>query len=383
MKSKQLTQWFTKYYADSAEFCPVSPYQDIFVVGTYQLEENETNERDVCPATVDDEIPSSTLQVSHNLLKVEPDHDLAAASEASDTLQIRRGCLYLHRFSGTSVENLQEIEMAGILDMKWSCQRVSSLILLGVVTSAGEIIILKLSESGNSLERLCKETVKTDGALALSLDWSNRAQESLVPHLAVSDSKGYLSVYELNSSSLKLLHQGNCHSFEAWITAFSYRNPDTVYSGGDDCKFKGYDLRIGLEVQSFVCGVHESGVTSCHSNDLQDHLVVTGSYDEVVRVWDDRQWRRPVSEVRVGGGVWRLKWRPGDARCLLAACMYNHFQIINVSAAGSSADVAAKYEHSSLAYGADWCWRDQSPRTLVAASFYDRTVSIFTIFEDT
>ena len=76
---------------------------------------------------------------------------------------------------------------------------------------------------------------------------------------------------------------------------------------------------------------HDAGVCSISSHPTIQHLLVTGSYDENILVWDNRFMKVPVSEINTGGGVWRLKWHPSDPSRILAACMYNgfHFYTLN------------------------------------------------------
>lgn len=114
----------------------------------------------------------------------------------------------------------------------------------------------------------------------------------------------------------------------------------------------------------------------------------SGSYDEIVRIWDVRSVRCPVSTFPTGGGVWRLKWYPFPDRgdILLAACMHAGVRVLNVSSRsdvpGIAEGVVAKYtRHASMAYGVDWCRLEHSlnARTPVVAScsFYDNLLCLW------
>lgn len=85
-------------------------------------------------------------------------------------------------------------------------------------------------------------------------------------------------------------------------------------------------------------------------------------------------------QASTGGGVWRLKWHPSDPTLLLAACMHNGCAVYSTDAASRKLEAAATYHgHSSLAYGADWCWAGQAQSNLVAScSFYDRGFHLWT-----
>ncbi|KAL0840927.1 hypothetical protein ABMA28_014723 [Loxostege sticticalis] len=326
---KTKLRWGTGYSADSVEWCPVDPYRHVLVCGTYQLDKKD--EQDPEP-----------------------------------TKQRRLGKIYLFsiKHDTTELSPLQTIDTSGVLDQKWCYHTIQDHPVLCVVTSEGFVELYRLCE-GTRLELWLKESIGTD-VLALSLDWSTNKTACDEPFVVVSDSAGSVTVLKVNSDGLKKVGVWKSHGFEAWIAAFNYWNPDVFYSGGDDCLFKSYDVRVPEgAVTTNRC--HEAGVTSVRSHVDVEHQLLTGSYDEKVRLWDTRSLKRPITETDVGGGVWRLKFHPYRSDIVLAACMYGGFRILRV---GDEVTVVCEYmEHESIAYGADWMF-DEEP-LVATCSFYD------------
>ncbi len=129
-----------------------------------------------------------------------------------------------------------------------------------------------------------------------------------------------------------------------------------------------------------------------------------GSYDEHLRFWDERNLKKELESVCVGGGIWRIKQQPEGAGsgsdgggALLVAAMHGGFLVLerdsgaisrfNTSEADGAVDptgtafhttVAARYtEHESLAYGADWLG-GEGGGLVATCSFYDHMMRIWT-----
>ncbi|XP_059192527.1 diphthine methyltransferase isoform X1 [Centropristis striata] len=327
-RTRNLQVFDTELSADTVEWCPVSSSHDILVCGTYQLQKG-AGEEDATPSRI--------------------------------------GRLYLFEFRRAGsmsppLTELQRMDTAAILDLKWCHVPVSGEAVLGLADATGQLQLYTLQhsqEGGRSLHSLCSSKVGPE-RLALSLDWSTgRMDSSSDVRVVCSDSAGCVSVLSMAEGALMALSQWKAHDFEAWIAAFSYWDTQLVYSGGDDCKLKGWDLRLGPSCPTFTSKRHSMGVCSIHSNPHREHILATGSYDEQVLLWDGRNMRQPLSEIAVGGGVWRLKWHPSHQHLLLAACMHNDFHILHCQQAlegrGGACPMAASYIlHNSLAYGADW-----------------------------
>ena len=89
------------------------------------------------------------------------------------------------------------------------------------------------------------DTKSEQDTLALSLDWNSRKTSYNNPEIAVSTSKGSLSIFTVHEESLQQVwHRSDCHEFEAWIVAFNAWDTNTVFSGGDDGLLKTFDKRV-------------------------------------------------------------------------------------------------------------------------------------------
>ncbi|KAM6965355.1 diphthine methyltransferase [Aplochiton taeniatus] len=329
-RTRNMQVFDTELSADTVEWCPIPEWHNILACGTYQLQKG-------------------------------PD---GAMGEAATPSRIGRLYLFQFRQQGSMTPPLTELEhidTSAILDLKWCHVPVSERPLLGMATATGELQLHTLKDSQKGCLALKTVTSLELGAdrLALSLDWSTGRGDSSEVRVVSSDSAGCVNVLSLGEAGLTAVSQWKAHDFEAWISAFSYWDTQIVYSGGDDCKLKGWDLRMDLTSPTFTSKRHSMGVCSIHSNPHREHILATGSYDEQVLLWDGRSMRQPLSESAMGGGVWRLKWHPTQEHLLLAACMHNDFHILHCQQAlegsGEACPILASYIlHNSLAYGADW-----------------------------
>lgn len=115
MKFNLLQTFNTTYCADSVEWCPIAPYQDHFLCGTYELQasDNTSNEK---------------------------------------TDQVRLG--QLHLFSVTQKLELQlhdTVNSSGILDIKWCPQMIRSEKIFATANADGKILVWKLMTGKKNL----------------------------------------------------------------------------------------------------------------------------------------------------------------------------------------------------------------------------------------
>lgn len=156
--------------------------------------------------------------------------------------------------------------------------------------------------------------------LALSVAWHPTRQDLLaatlsdggVSYCEIADDFAEIE-NDMSVSSPALLR----HELEAWTVAFSPISAG-VFSGGDDCALRymrpswGPDGINGIEASWQDKRLHDAGVTALVP--LSDELIVTGSYDDHVRlIYAPPVGRRQILADRdLEGGVWRLKMAASD-----------------------------------------------------------------------
>jgi diphthamide biosynthesis protein 7 len=120
-------------------------------------------------------------------------------------------------------------------------------------------------------------------------------------------------------------------------------------------------------------------------------ILLTGSYDEGLRVYHATRRGEVLAEQGLGGGVWRLQLldtkESGSERqfLVLASCMHAGTRVVRVTqnqqdqTAQWGIEVLAEFkEHESMNYASD-VWKGSTPSELlcVSSSFYDRRVCVW------
>lgn len=211
-------------------------------------------------------------------------------------------------------------------------------------------------------------------------------------YVCCSLSTGQVAIVDIESETVNYVFE---HSLEAWVVAWNIPSSDLLscWSGGDDGRIQfcnREDRRI-----------HGAGVTAIVP--LLPNLVITGSYDDEIRVVEytepqaGRRQYNVLAEKRLGGGVWKIKvarrteTESRTVWLLLVCCMYAGAVLIEISREkeASSAwhihQVAEFKEHESMCYGGDvlfvqpssTCDSPATNLTAVTCSFYDKRISLW------
>lgn len=199
--------------------------------------------------------------------------------EAKDVPAPRVGRLLLYSLGDVPVET-QRIDMAAILDAKWAPELRQGVPELAVADAKGGLARYALRDGTlNVVERL---EVADEDTLVLSLDHrpslaSDDAGSSAgSPEIMVSLSSGELAHIVTRESGMEVASRWAAHDFEPWITAWG-RQPDTLWSGGDDLALKRWDVRMPGTPTFAKRRGFDGGVTTIAPSPHDEHLLAVGS----------------------------------------------------------------------------------------------------------
>ncbi|WWC68733.1 uncharacterized protein I206_102667 [Kwoniella pini CBS 10737] len=376
MQAKSLAYIDTVYSADSIEWCPFVGFQNIFICGTYQIIKPDPKEE--VKTSIKDENDSD----SDEEFELEP---------SKPTERIGR-LLIFQVESDDSLTEIQRIETPAILDTKWSPDLNDGRPVLGVADAKGHITLYSLNNETRRLEEMQQIDVDEESSLCLSLDWSNRLNNS-TSTIITSLSTGNLAHIVSTPTGWQVDQSWKAHDFEPWITSFDNWDSNTVWSGGDDCKLKRWDIRETFR-PTFINKNFDAGVTTISSSPHTEHLLAVGSYDENLRIFDTRSPKEPLTTIHLGGGIWRTRFHPSFSRKneILNGCMHDNFKIVKLSESiinlisnstsneeGEGEIIKVFEEHDSLAYGCDWSRLPENKHgSLIAScSFYDHAMHLW------
>lgn len=103
--------------------------------------------------------------------------------------------------------------------------------------------------------------------------------------MVAGDDTGRIQVFDVNSRAI--LKTWKEHQQPVWTTKFSPTELTTIMSASDDRTVKLWDLPSGESTTTFV-GHSDYVRSGAFMPGNMSNLLVTGSYDETVRLWDPR-----------------------------------------------------------------------------------------------
>ena len=286
--------------------------QSFFLCGQYELDETSESGASrggsihICKVDSSDlSLSFTTTDCRSGVLDMKIAGDLVACAQSDHTL-----CLY--KIQADDTENSCTNNSDHSLEHS---QELTSFHLEEVATASKDDEGLFLSvdwDLGYNFKDIhdpnCKSEESKEHSGAFVRRKGINENNQINAKIAVSTQEGSILIYELsNEIELTEIHTINqahtmCNQpMPAWIVCFNPHETSTIISGGDDCLMKLWDLRQGY-TPTHVNKTHNAGVTSAqwHPKNENENIFATGSYDEYVRVWDNRALRVPLQEIHAG-----------------------------------------------------------------------------------
>ena len=187
--------------------------------------------------------------------------------------------------------------------------------------------------------------------------------------IVVTGQDGLVHHLKAGATGIQQIQSRKQHELETWCVEVSRMDSNLVLSGADDSLLRGWDLRTPNASPAFSNRSHEAGVISLACNPNKDVQLLTGSYDEHVRLFDLRHMKAPLLRSnRLGDGAYQLSWHSQKCGLFAVAAMRCGFPIFELkdgdegdegeaaafNALGGYCEAAKEGSHGSLGYGISW-----------------------------
>ncbi|ETN83820.1 WD domain, G-beta repeat protein [Necator americanus] len=151
---------------------------------------------------------------------------------------------------------------------------------------------------------------------------------SLTSYVSCTDKAGYAHMIDVDTETV--ISTWKAHSLpytdtgcEVWTCSL---NDTLLCTGGEDGVLKVWDIRSQTMVQRL--NEFNAGVT--FSNWKKDNVIITGSYDQHIRLFDMRKSKESLKAIETSGGVWHIEdYQNARQQYRVAACMYGGWTLLD------------------------------------------------------
>jgi len=318
--------------------------------------------------------------------------------------------------------------------------------IFAVVTNTGDISVFKFFQTEQNVYKF--ELISTHHLVDAQITYFSwyPSRETDPPLLAANLETGGVLIVRFKDRSFREVEfvtddqreflDLHAHTESAWCCAWVPSNSSEppssrtrLFTGGDDCTLRLFSMSTAPtlpnsslfsnnhededipDISTATLRPHSSGVTYILPLPITSPdgacILLTGGYDDFIRVYathDTRKRGRVLTELNLGGGVWRLRLlqnyyydssRPNPSSPdnapvkfrVLASCAYAGARILEIErdeSQGWSIRVLGRVTvHQSMCYASDVqpiamdekAW--DAPRVCVSTSFYDKLLCIW------
>ncbi|KAH7625914.1 hypothetical protein B0T09DRAFT_315082 [Sordaria sp. MPI-SDFR-AT-0083] len=414
------------------EICPSAP--SYFLIGTYNLEGYEGPAAAVSQSTEAKEVEEKDEE--HD------DHDDSEATVIGEKKgpQNRDGSILTFQLVDDQLVHVQTLmQPSAILDLHFN-PAPGKQDICAAVSSTATLALFRLSP-GDAQPLKHLKTMDMASMCKTAEDWLGDKDEVIFTHFAWHPTKPDMVVVTTTAGYVHLIYLGEdldggdwvmhpepilTHTLEAWYVSISpslssprEEEDDSflLLSGGDDsalrytvCKRTRSANAMGDDEESQspyniealrpplnVSRGHDAGVTAILALGLKDdesELVVTGSYDDHIRLFSIPAYgfgrAVELAGSNLGGGVWRLKVVKEDMGIfegrgwrltILVSCMHAGARVVELVKNGAGEyefRVVGRFEeHKSMNYGSDCQLSKEGTLSAVSTSFYDKLLCLW------
>ena len=214
----------------------------------------------------------------------------------------------------------------GILDIKFS--KNNSLIL--TANSDYSYTIFNLKNNSHNKKYLIENN---EEKLKITNDVIEINSKEEKIFLGANDGQIFVEDF---STQKNILSIPNAHEYGIWsIFLLDESNENLFLSGGEDAKIKLWDIRCKEGKTEFNCkSINDKSYQSSInyiSNlkcDLSNNILITGSYDEKIILFDIRNFPRELKSIKTEHSVWDIKQSfINNKNLLLMSSIYEGFNI--------------------------------------------------------
>lgn len=198
---------------------------------------------------------------------------------------------------------------------------------------------------------------------------TNIIETKLKDHLLLGFNEGELGLIDLQIN--KSIYLNKIHEYGIW--ALEVLNPNTILTGADDNTVyitdkRNLDCRIPYKE-------HKAGITKIARLENEENLVIVGSYDENISIFDVRYPSCSVSKQNLECSIWEIKQNRFKGRDLLSiSCIYDGLKVYELDRDKKSLNRVFEFEeHKSIVYGLDSLVLDDG-LLYMSCSLYDNKI---------